>query len=141
MTATESRSVTLERLMPHPPEKVWRALTQGPLLEDWLMANDFEPVVGRDFSFRMAPMEHWDGVVLGRVLTVEPHRRLTYSWGGTGGSLATVVTWTLTPTDGGTLLQFEQSGFVPQDDNNYKGATWGWQRNLGELERVLGGMA
>ena len=40
---TLTRAVVVERRVPHSLDKVWRALTQGPLLEDWLMANDFEP--------------------------------------------------------------------------------------------------
>jgi uncharacterized protein YndB with AHSA1/START domain len=38
-TTTDTRSVVIERIMPHPPEKVWRALTQTPLLEEWLQAT------------------------------------------------------------------------------------------------------
>ena len=49
---TQNRTVTIEREMAHPPEKVWRALTQRPLIEDWLMPNDFEPVVGHRFTLR-----------------------------------------------------------------------------------------
>jgi hypothetical protein len=43
--AAATRSLVVEREMPHPPEKIWRALTQGPLIEEWLMKNDFKPVV------------------------------------------------------------------------------------------------
>ena len=56
-----TRSIVIEREMPHPPEKVWRALTQGPLIAEWLMQNDFQPVVGHSFNFRAAPMPHWNG--------------------------------------------------------------------------------
>ena len=49
------RSIVVEREMPHPPEKIWRALTQGPLIEEWLMKNDFQPVVGHRFNFRATP--------------------------------------------------------------------------------------
>jgi uncharacterized protein YndB with AHSA1/START domain len=138
-TAT-TRSLVVERVMPHPPEKVWRALTQNALLEDWLMKNDFQPVVGRKFAFRTEPMPHWNGVVDCEVLAVEPHHRLSYSWNAAGG-LQTTVTWTLTPVEGGTRLRLKQSGFGPQDDNNYKGAAYGWQRNIDALEKVLAGLA
>jgi uncharacterized protein YndB with AHSA1/START domain len=37
------RSLVVEREMPHPPDKIWRALTQAPLIEEWLMKNDFQP--------------------------------------------------------------------------------------------------
>jgi len=66
--AIATRSIVIERKMPHPPEKVWRALTQGPLIEEWLMQNDFQPVVGHQFNFRARPMPHWNGVVDRQVL-------------------------------------------------------------------------
>ena len=104
-SATITRSVIIEREMPHPPKRVWRALTQGALIEEWLMKNDFQPVVGHRFNFRATPMPHWNGVVDCQVLAVEPDRRLSYSWNASGeeaaGGLKTVVTWTLIPTRSG----------------------------------------
>jgi uncharacterized protein YndB with AHSA1/START domain len=145
MTKPASRSVVIERAMPHPPEKIWRALTQGPLIEEWLMKNDFQPIVGHKFNFRTAPMPHWNGVTDCEVLAVEPNQRLSYSWNASGDEAATglktVVTWTLTPTEGGTLVRMEQSGFRPDQDFNYQGATYGWQKNLAGLERVVAGLA
>jgi uncharacterized protein YndB with AHSA1/START domain len=77
-------------------------------------------------------------------MVVEPNRRLSYSWNASGdeapGGLKTVVTWTLTPTKGGTLLRMEQSGFRPEDDANYQGANHGWQRYVAGLERVAAGL-
>jgi uncharacterized protein YndB with AHSA1/START domain len=140
-TAIAMRSIVIERQMPHPPEKVWRALTQGALLEEWLMKNDFQPVVGHRFSFRSTPMPHWNGVVDCKVLAVEPNKRLSYSWNSSGEEAArglkTVVTWTLTPAEGGTLVRMEQSGFRPEEDANYQGASYGWQRYMGGLEQVV----
>jgi uncharacterized protein YndB with AHSA1/START domain len=49
-TATETLSVVVEREMPYPPEKIWRALTQPHLIEEWLMKNDFKPLVGHSFN-------------------------------------------------------------------------------------------
>ncbi|HEY7609454.1 MAG TPA: SRPBCC domain-containing protein [Alphaproteobacteria bacterium] len=137
--AAAARSLVVEREMPHPPEKIWRALTQGPLIEEWLMKNDFAPTVGRKFNFRAAPMPHWNGVVDCEVLAVEPPKRLSYSWNAAGG-LATVVTWTLMPTKSGTLVRMEQSGFRPDEEANYRGASYGWQKYIGGLERVAAGL-
>jgi uncharacterized protein YndB with AHSA1/START domain len=64
--------------------------------------------------------------------------KLAYSWGTLG--VGTVVTWTLTSTAGGTHLRMEQSGFGPDQEANYKGAKYGWNRFIGNLERVVGGM-
>jgi len=125
-----ARSVVIERDMPHPPEKVWRALTQPHLIAEWLMNNDFNPVVDHRFNLRA----EW-GSVDCQVLAVEPHKRLSYTWAALG--LESVVTWTLTPTSAGTHLRMEQSGFRPDQQQAYQGAQFGWPRFLGALEQVL----
>lgn len=138
--ADNTRSVIIERELPHPPEKVWRALTQSELLADWMMPNDFQPVVGHRFKFTAQPAANWDGVVKCEVLEVSPHTRLSYRWGvggDTPGAIVSVVTLTLTPTGKGTHLRMEQSGFRPDQERNLQGANYGWQRFLGGLERVL----
>lgn len=138
--ATAARSIVIERNLNHPPEKVWRALTEGALLERWLMPGDFLPVVGHRFTLRADPVPNWNGVTEGEVLIVDPPRRLVYRWrteGAAGDSLTTTVSWTLTPTPTGTLLRMEQSGFRPQDEPNYQGATRGWGRFADRLEQVL----
>ncbi len=132
------RSVVIERVFPHPPEKLWRALTESSLVAQWLMKNDFEPVVGREFKFRMDPMPQWDGVIECEVLVVDPLKQLSYSWKALG--LDSVVMFTLSPAEGGTHVRMEHSGFAPDQQAAYQGATWGWQKFLGELERLLGGL-
>lgn len=132
-TATETRAVVVERDLAHPPEKVWRALTQSHLIGEWLMACEFEPVVGHDFKFSA----EW-GSVDCEVKAVEPHRTLTYSWNGMG--LESVVTWTLTPTETGTRLRMEQAGFTADQEMAYRGATAGWPRFLDRMEAVLAGL-
>lgn len=143
--AAATRSVVVEREMPHPPEKIWRALTQGPLLEEWLMKNDFEAKVGHRFNFRAEPMPHWNGVTDCEVLAIEPHRHLSYSWNSSGAEAAnglrTVVTWTLTPTAGGTLVRMEHSGFRAEHAGFHQGASAGWPRMIAALERVAAGLS
>lgn len=129
-TSTETLSVVIEREVPHPPEKIWRALSQPPLIEEWLMKNDFKAVVGHRFNMRA----DW-GALEGQVLAVEPNKTLSYSWSAFG--LTSVVTWTLTPTSTGTHLRMEQSGFRPDQQQAYQGAKHGWPRFLAALERVL----
>jgi uncharacterized protein YndB with AHSA1/START domain len=128
----------IERELPHPLEKVWRALTQGPLIQEWLMANDFQPLVGHQFKFRSTPMPNWNGVIDCEVLAVEPNQKLSYSWSSLG--LVSVVVWTLVATSGGTLLRMEQSGFRPDQEAAYQGANYGWQKFIGNLERVVAGL-
>jgi uncharacterized protein YndB with AHSA1/START domain len=136
--AATTRTLVVERDMPHPPDKIWRALTQAPLIEAWLLANDFQPVVGHKFTLRATPVPNWNGIVDCEVLVVEPDSRLSYSWGSTG--LKSVVAWTLTPTKGGTHVRMEQSGFPSEESASYKGANYGWQKFIGSLERVVGGL-
>jgi uncharacterized protein YndB with AHSA1/START domain len=128
--ATETRSVVVERELPHPPEKIWRALTQPHLLEEWLMQGDIQPIPGHRFDFRA----HW-GVIDCQVQAVELNRMLRYSWAGLG--LDSVVTWTLTPSGAGTRLRMEQTGFRPDQQQAYQGAKFGWPRFFANLEQLL----
>jgi len=128
--ATESLSVVVEREIAYPPERIWRALTQPDLIEAWLMKNDFKPVVDHRFNLRA----DW-GTVDCQVVTVEPNKTLSYTWGSY--DLKSVVTWTLTPTSTGTLLRMEQSGFRPDQPQYYQGAKAGWPRFIAALEEIV----
>ncbi len=128
--AAETLSVVVEREIPHPPEKIWRALTQPHLIETWLMKNDFKPVAGHRFSLSA----DWGGVDC-RVLSVEPSRSLSYRWDTK--DLTSVVTWTLTPGPAGTILRMEQTGFRPDQQPYFRGAKANWPRFVDALERVL----
>jgi uncharacterized protein YndB with AHSA1/START domain len=132
-TTTEPLTVTVEREFPYPPERIWRALTEQHLIEEWLMKNDFKPVVGHPFKFTA----DW-GAVDGKVMAVEPNKTLAYTWGAFG--LGTVVTWTLTPTAAGTHLRMEQAGFRHDMPQAYHGARAGWPRFFTALEQVVAGM-
>lgn len=134
-----TRSVVFEKEFAYPPEKVWRALTQGDLIAQWLMENDFQPLVGHRFQLRSTPMPNWNGIIDCEVLLAEPQKRLSYSWNSLG--LESVVAWTLTPTPGGTLVRMEQSGFRADQEAAYKGAGYGWQKFIGGLERVVAEIA
>ena len=138
MTTAATRSVVIEKELPHPPEKVWRALTEGVLIKEWLMDNDFQPVVGHKFNFRSTPVPNWNGVIDCEVLVVEPNKKLSYTWGTLGQE--SVVVWTLVATSGGTLVRMEQSGFGHNQEAAYKGATYGWKKFMGGLERVVAGL-
>ncbi|MBW9053703.1 SRPBCC family protein [Rhizobium mesosinicum] len=130
-TATEVRSVVVEREIAFPPEKIWRALTQPHLIEEWLMKSDFKPV--RDHRFKFTA--EW-GSVDCKVLEIEPNRTLSYTWDAYG--LESTVTWTLTPAGSGTRLRMEQAGFRPDQEQAYQGAKFGWQRFFDNLQEVLG---
>ncbi len=129
-TTPETRTVVVEREIPHPPEKIWRALTQPHLIEEWLMKNDFKPVLGHDFKFQA----EW-GTLDCRILEIEPNKTLAYTWEGLG--LQSVVTWTLVQTSAGTQLRMEQTGFLPDQKQAYFGAKAGWPRFFTALEKLL----
>ncbi len=131
----ETRTLVVERELPFPPEKIWRALTQQHLIEEWFMQNDFKPVVGHSFNLRRSPKPDMNIVVDCQVLAVEPNKSLSYTWAAF--DLRSVVTFTLTPTGTGTLLRMEQSGFRPDQGQAYGGARSGWQQFLANLEQVL----
>lgn len=139
-TATGTRSVVIEREFPHPPEKLWRALTTPHLIEAWLMKNDFSPEVGHRFNLT----GEWGGVLDCEVLAAEPPRTLAYTWNLVSDeaafNLRSVVTFTLTPTAAGTHLRMEQAGFLADQRQAYGGARAGWPQFLDKLETVLGGL-
>lgn len=138
MTQTETRSVVVERDFAHPPAKVWRALTQPHLIEEWLMKIDAAPdAVGRRFHLT----GEWGGVLDCEVVTIEPERVLAYRWDFENDdpnfALKSVVTFTLTPTGSGTRLKMEQAGFRPNQKQALGGATHGWAAFLLKLDDVL----
>ena len=134
-SATETRSVIVEREVAFPPEKIWRALTQPHLIEEWLMKNDFKPVAGHRFTLRRDPQPDVSIAIDCQVLAVEPQKMLSYTWAAFG--LESVVTFTLTATSTGTRLRVEQSGFRPDQQQAYRGAKAGWLHFFAAMEEVL----
>ncbi|HEU4967884.1 SRPBCC domain-containing protein [Sphingomonas sp.] len=132
----ETRSVVVERDMACPPDRLWRALTQPHLIAEWLMKNDFAPVVGHRFNLS----GDWGGVLDCEVLAIDPGRTLSYSWNfaheDPAYDLESTVTFTLTPTARGTHLRMEQSGFRPDQKQAFGGAQAGWRQFLDKLEQV-----
>ena len=130
------QTLVVEKLFAHAPEKVWRALTESPLVAQWLMKNDFEPVVGKKFQFRADPVPNWNGVIDCKVVAIDEGKTLAYSWATMGTE--TMVTFTLTPTGAGTHVRVEQAGFNPENKAAIGGANYGWQSFLGKLGTVVG---
>ena len=133
----ETRSVVVEREFAHAPEKLWRALTQPHLMQEWLMKNDFVPQVGHRFKLT----GDWGGVLDCEVLEIEPNRTLSYTWDfvheDAAYNLKSVVTFTLEPTATGTRLRMEQAGFRPDQKQAFGGAHAGWKQFLDKLDGVL----
>ncbi|WP_375313082.1 SRPBCC domain-containing protein [Bradyrhizobium sp. A5] len=135
--AAEMRSVVIEREFAAPAERIWRALTQPHLIEEWLMKNDFKPSVGHRFNLR----GEWGGVLDCEVLAIEPQRMLAYTWNFSHADAAfdlkSVVTFTLTATGAGTHLRVEQAGFSPTQKQAYGGAHAGWKQFFTKLDELL----
>ena len=143
MTLTETTApaqtsaLAFEFDFPHPPEKVWRALTNPKLLAEWLLpAIDFKLEQGAEFRFQTQPVAGWDGIVHCRIRNIEPQQRISYDWGV--GDMATVVAFTLTPTPAGTHLSLVHSGFREDQKKNFGGARYGWKLMGGKLVDLLG---
>lgn len=132
----QTESVAFDLDLRHPPQKVWRALTDPTLLAEWLLpVVGFRLEPGAAFEFRAQPQPGWDGVVNCRLLEAEPHRKLRWRW--VVGDIDTVVTFTLTPTATGTRLSLVHSGFRPDQKHNLAGARYGWKMMSGKLADLL----
>jgi len=111
------RDLLIKWYFPHPPEKVWECLTNAELIGQWLMKNDFKPIVGHKFQFHTKPIPKmgFDGIVNCEVLEITPGQRLVYSWKGGPRpgvvELDTILIWTITAKDQGTEIILEHKGF------------------------------
>ncbi len=136
--------ITHQFFYPHPPEVIWDYLTKAELIEQWLMKNDFLPIVGYDFQFQTRPMPNlnFDGIVYCKVLEIVPFKKLSYSWKGGPGNgqitLDSVVVWRLVSKDSGTDLLLEHSGFREIEDfNMYSIMNEGWLKNIQKIEGLI----
>jgi uncharacterized protein YndB with AHSA1/START domain len=129
------RTIALKTSLSYPPAVIWRALTDSSILGRWFMENDIVPELHHAFTFHMAPQKGWDGITHCEIIALEPEKSISYTYRGeaTGEKalacagihsdkadkmtkgiftqLDTVVTFTIAPTCGGTLLSLKQSGY------------------------------
>jgi len=137
-------SIKHQLFFQHPPEAVWEYLTNAELMELWLMKNDFQPIVGLDFQFRTKPIPglDFDGIFYCKVLEIIPFKKLSYSWKSGPGdgeiTLDSVVVWKLQPTDKGTEILLEHSGFAKKENLNfYNGLNQGWLEKFDKIANLL----
>jgi uncharacterized protein YndB with AHSA1/START domain len=136
-------SIVTDSFFPYSPGRVWHALTDPSLLAEWLMPNDFAPVVGHRFTFTTdsVPEQGFDGMIQCEVLTVDPLTELSISW--RGGHLDTTVTWRLAQEGTGTRLFLTHDGFDDADPTQAmtkKILGGGWSGKMAaRLARVLEG--
>ena len=115
-----------------PINKVWDALTNSDTLAQWVMENNFKPVVGYKCQFRN---EEINLIVDSEVLVVDKPNKLSYTW--VGGPINTIVTWTLKQEGETTHLHLEQTGFEDENQTAFNGAKYGWAYKVEELKKVL----
>jgi len=139
-----SRTIKHQYFFPHPPQTVWDYLTKSELMAQWLMKNDFQPIVGLDFQFRTNPIPglDFDGIFYCKVLEIVPCKRLSYSWNSGPGegriTLDSIVVWTLEPKDHGTEVFLEHSGFAKKENLDfYNGLNHGWVEKLQNVDKLL----
>jgi uncharacterized protein YndB with AHSA1/START domain len=138
--SSQTGAISFQFDLLHPPEKVWRALTDPVLLAEWLLpVFEFRLEPGAAFTFKTQPYPGWDGVVHARMIEVDEPRTLSYGW--VVAHMDTVVTFTLTPTASGTRLSLVHSGFTPEQKQNFGGARYGWKLMGGKLVDLLGRMS
>lgn len=127
-SATTAGGVELDAVYPHPPERVWRALTDPRALSRWLLPGDFAPRPGHRFIFRHGR----EGRIRGEVVAVEEDRRLSYTW-RRDGEPPSLVTWTLEPVEGGQSTRVR----LTHTSLNAGASASLWPRRLAALERLL----
>jgi uncharacterized protein YndB with AHSA1/START domain len=133
---SQTDSISFEFDLHHSPKKVWRALTDPVLLTEWLLpVVAFKLAPATAFTFKTQPYPGWDGIVNCKVLEFEVESKLSYSW--VVGDMNTIVSFTLTPTVSGTRLSLVQSGFKPDQKQNFGGARYGWTMMGGKLIDLL----
>jgi uncharacterized protein YndB with AHSA1/START domain len=129
---------------PQRPEQVWEYLTRAELMELWLMPNDFQPILGHEFQFRIKPMPQldFDGIVYCKVLEIVPPQTLSYSWKSGPGNgkidLESIVVWKLIPKDNGTELLLEHTGFRGFDNlGMFSAMNDGWFKNIQKIVELI----
>ncbi len=141
----DSTTIELDQFYPHPPHKVWRALTTPELMVRWMMRpTGFEPVAGNIFHMRgrAIPQTGFSGEIRCEVLEATAPKRLSISWNDAHAESETgwVVTWELHPEGIGTRILFTHTGFDPDDPTaqlSRQIMSGGWPGMLTRLASVL----
>lgn len=102
--------VRLEIELPHPRDRVWRALTDARLLSEWFVPTDLEAREGARFTLAAGTLGGFLGPVAGELTELAPEQRIVMLW--QGEKLHTRVVWEIIESDRGCTLQVVQTGFI-----------------------------
>jgi uncharacterized protein YndB with AHSA1/START domain len=142
----DPRVIRVDQFLPHPPAKVWRAITEPELIARWLMPNDFRLEIGHRFTFQGFPIPAagFGGTGHSEVLGFEPEKMLRIAWRAAPGDLSSLdstVTFTLEAEGAGTRLFLVHEGFIPDDP--YQSAArrimgGGWAGAVANIGQAIG---
>jgi uncharacterized protein YndB with AHSA1/START domain len=110
--------IRIVRHYPHPPAKVWRAVTDPDLIPLWTATGQggrpvgFSAEAGTRFQFVAKPRPGWRGIVDCEVLEEREPSLLRFSWIGDENGAVTYVTYRIEPHAGGTRFTYEHTGFT-----------------------------
>ncbi len=132
--------IAFERVYPHPPQKIWRALTDPVALGEWLMETDFVPEVGRTFTMWCDDGEGGTDTYICTLLEYHPPTRMLWSWvlDGSQDQGDTYVKFRVEQLASGTKVTITHTGDRDPDTvEKFKG---GWPYKLDQLGTALSGI-
>ena len=137
---SDRHCLRFERLLAHPPEKVWRALTRDDELSAWFPARIEGPrEAGASLRFVFPPKPgqlpadttEEGPIMTGAMLVFDPPRLLEYMWD------VDVLRWELEPRSDGTLLTFTHTF---DDEARAAREASGWDICFASLEALMAGL-
>ena len=132
------RTLTVDRVVAAPPERVWRAWTDPAVLAAWFWPPRFETTAEVDArpggAFRVASAPVGIGVS-GAIARADPARLLETSWRWDGDDEETRVTVTFELVREGTRVVVRHEGF--DSDEAVAEHVQGWNDCLDRLPAVL----
>lgn len=138
-----TKSLRREVILPHPQQDVWTAITTPEAIAEWLMPNDFRPIVGHKFRLQVDGNWMFSGINECEVLEVDPPHKLVFDWVIVPKDTTQprhspmTLTWTLEPVEGGTKLVLVQTGLENIPWHFRSMMSMGWGRYLKSLLPII----
>jgi uncharacterized protein YndB with AHSA1/START domain len=120
------REIKKEITISAPVATVWEHLTSSSKIAGWFVPNDFEPKIGKKFTFRS---EGECGNIACEVKEVLPLKKLAYTFRSVAMKIDTLVTFTLEELGQATKLTLVHSGLdklEPEQENMLDEFDRGW---------------